>query len=72
MINAETRSAIKGYLEGFIQGLIEQHRPETRRAKVKEDHATYSSSTGVLKPFHEAIIPPEILRISAFERSFRR
>jgi hypothetical protein len=70
MINEETRAAIKGYLEGFIQGLIEQHRPEVRRAMVREDRAAYSSSKGVLKPFHEAIIPPEILRISAFERSF--
>lgn len=70
MINEETRSAIKGYLEGFIQGLLEQHRPDIRRAMVREDRATYCSSTGTLKPFHEAIIPPEILRISAFERSF--
>ena len=70
MINEETRAAIKGYLEGFIQGLIEQHRPEVRRAIVREDRESYSSSRGVLKPFHEAIIPPEILRISSFERSF--
>ena len=70
MINEETRTAIKGYLEGFIQGLLEQHRPEVRRAMAREDRASYSSPRGMLKPFHEAIVPPEILRISSFERSF--
>ena len=70
MINKETRIAIKGYLEGFIQGLLEQHRPKARRAMIREAHASYVSSKGVLKPFHEAIIPPEILRVSSFERSF--
>jgi len=70
MINEATRAAIKGYLEGFIEGLIEQHRPEIRRTMMREARATYSSRRGILKPFHEAIIPPEILRISAFERSF--
>jgi len=70
MINEETRSAIKGFLEGFIQGLIEQHRPGVRHTMVREAHAVYRSPKGILKPFHEAIIPPEILRISSFERSF--
>jgi len=51
-------------------GLMEQHRPEIRRAMAREARVSYSSSRGILKPFHEAIIPPEILRISAFERSF--
>jgi len=70
MIEGRTRAAIKGYLEGFIQGLVEQHHPETRRGIMKEAQATYTSSEGILKPFHEAIVPPEVLRISAFERSF--
>jgi hypothetical protein len=70
VIAVQTRIAIKGYLEGFIQGLVDQHLPETRRAMIKEAQAAYSSSKGILKPFHEAIIPPEILRISSFERSF--
>lgn len=70
MISQETRTAIKGYLEGFIQGLIEQHRPEVRRAMARGERATYKSPRGTLKPFHEAIIPPEVLRISTFERSF--
>jgi hypothetical protein len=70
MINEKTRAVIKGYLDGFIQGLIEQHRPEVRRTMMREARATYSSRRGMLKPFHEAIIPPEILRVSTFERSF--
>ncbi len=70
MINEETKAAIKGYLEGFIQGLLEQHRPEVRRAMAREDRASYSCPRGMLKPFHEAIVPTEILRISSFERSF--
>ncbi len=70
MISDETGNAIKGYLEGFIQGLIEEHRPETRRAIAREERAANTSSRGMLKPFHEAMVPPELLRISAFERSF--
>jgi len=48
MINEETRAAIKGYLEGFIQGLIEQHRSGMRRAMVREARAVNSSSRGIL------------------------
>ncbi len=70
MISSQTRSAIKGYLEGFIDGLIEQHRSGARTKALLEYHNTNRSSEGSLKPFHEAIIPQEILRISAFERSF--
>ena len=70
MINAETRGTIKGYLEGFVQGLIDQHHPEIRRTMIREARSGYVSSKGILKPFHDAMIPPEILRISAFERSF--
>jgi len=70
VINDQTKVAIKGYLEGFIQGLIEQHSPDVRGAMIREANAIYFSSEGIFKPFHEAIIPSEILRISTFERSF--
>jgi len=70
MIAGETRNSIKGFLEGFVQGLIDQHRPEVRGTMVRETPAGFTSPKGTLKPFHEAIIPPEVLRISAFERSF--
>lgn len=70
MIQSKTRAEIKGYLEGFVRGLVEQHRPQTRGAMTREDRANYSSKEGVLKPFHEAIIPAEVIRLSEFERSF--
>lgn len=70
MICEKTRSAIIGYLEGFIQSLIEEHRPEIRDKIAREERTVYRSLGGTFKPFHEAIIPPEVLRISSFERTF--
>ncbi len=70
MINHKTRMEIKGYLQGFVRGLIEKHRPENRATRVAERQATMASKDGGLKPFHEAIIPTEVIRISEFERSF--
>jgi hypothetical protein len=61
VISPETRKAIKGYLEGFIQGLIEEHKSDIRIRKVREERAGYTSSQGIFKPFHEAIISPEVL-----------
>ena len=71
MINSQVRTTIKGYLEGFIDGLIEQHKPREKPARLlKDDVEEIDSSDGGYKPFHEAIIPEQILRISSFERSF--
>ena len=70
MIEKSTRIEIKGYLQGFVRALIEGHRPESRAARVEERRATLTSKEGDLKPFHEAIIPAEVIRISEFERSF--
>ena len=70
MIAKNTRAEIKGYLQGFVHGLIEEHRPEKRVGRVAERRVSFSSKEGDLKPFHEAIIPPEVIRISEFERSF--
>jgi len=69
-ISIETRGQIKGYLEGFLRGLIEQHRAVTRRERLARAHQSRHSPKGELKPFHEAILPFEWLRASAFERSF--
>ena len=61
---------IKGYLEGFIQGLIDEFEPPSN-INPKELRPTKSESKkGDIKPFHEAIIPDGILRINEFERSF--
>ena len=70
MIDKKTRIEIKGYLQGFVRALIEGHRPENRAARIAERRATFVSKEGDLKPFHEAIIPAEVIRISEFERSF--
>lgn len=67
------RISIRGYLEGFIDGLIQQHKPQEKPPRLLQDdngHHELDSSDGTYKPFHEAIIPEQILRVSAFERSF--
>lgn len=69
MITKETRQTIKGYLEGFIQGMIDEAKengfdPKQLRPLRNE------SKAGDLKPFHESLLPDGILRISEFERSF--
>lgn len=39
MINEETRSAIKAFLGGFIQGLVEHHYFEPRQTMMREARA---------------------------------
>lgn len=69
MIKPEAREQIKGFLEGFIQGMIREHKKsalkpfELRPVKNK-------SIKGDIKPFHQALLPEGILRITEFERSF--
>ena len=64
-INITTRAAIKGYLEGFIDGLVDEYKG---RKILKPDNAaeylSRSSSNGALKPFQAALIPPELIRIN--------
>lgn len=69
MITKEIRNTIKGYLEGFIQGMVDEAKqngfdPKQLRPLRKE------SKAGDLKPFHESLLPDGILRVSEFERSF--
>lgn len=71
MIKPQVKAEIKGYLEGFINGLVQQHKPENRPPRlIKDDFEEEPPTDGGYKPFHEAIIPDQILRVSAFERSF--
>jgi len=67
MITEQTRTRIKGFLEGFIQGLVLEHkqRPLEPPAEIAQRRAR----EGKIKPFHEALLPHELLRITAFERS---
>ncbi len=69
MIDEETRVKIKGYLEGFIQGMVEQFRKSDTHPKDLRPPRT-ESKKGDIKPFHEAILPEGILRVTEFERSF--
>lgn len=70
-ISLKTRERIKGYLEGFIQGLIDAYKIRLIEQTVTiEDYLSRKSTKGELKPFHAAMIPPEILNINLFERGF--
>jgi hypothetical protein len=68
MIRPETRQLIKGHLEGFIQGLIEQTKP-CANPKLPRPTLEFSKK-GDVKPFHEAILPAGIIAVTEFERSF--
>lgn len=69
IIRQDTRHKIKGYLEGFVQGLIDEHKqqPTTQMTFATPRRV---SKQGNFKPFHEALLPEGILRINRFERSF--
>lgn len=68
-MDSATRKSIKGYLEGFIQGMIDEHKETGFDPKSLRPTRSFSSK-GEIKPFHEALLPDGILRITEFERSF--
>ncbi len=68
MITPQTRTQIKGYLEGFIQGMIDQYRESPLKPNELRPLRKYSKE-GNIRPFHEALLPEGILRINEFERS---
>jgi hypothetical protein len=69
MIKAETRIKIKGFLEGFLEAQLQQHKKQLTK-EPEEVIKAADAKKGKLKPFHLAILPPEAVRIFAFERSF--
>jgi hypothetical protein len=69
MIRAETRIKIKGFLEGFLEAQLQQHKKQLTK-EPEEVIRLADAKKGKLKPFHLAILPPEAIRIFAFERSF--
>jgi hypothetical protein len=70
-INEITREKIKGYLEGFIEGVIRDNKARTHQDfESPPKYLSRTSSKGKLKPFHAAIIPQDVMVLSAFERSF--
>lgn len=65
-----TRAKIKAYLEVFIERTVELHRGREIDAFTSStDYLNLTSAKGRLKPFHAALLPKSISRISAFERS---
>lgn len=70
-ISKATRQQIKGYLEGFIEGMLQEYRQWQRRAHLSpRNYLKQKVSDATLKPFHDAILPEELRKASAFERSF--
>lgn len=69
-IRAETRLQIKGYLEGFIQGIILEHKKSSSLKPTDLRPTKTQSAEGDIKPFHEALLPHGILLVNEFERSF--
>jgi hypothetical protein len=70
VITPETRQAIKGYLEGFIQGMILEHKKSSDLKPTDLRPPKPKSPEGESKPFHEALLPHGILLMNEFERSF--
>ena len=68
-IGSKTRLEIKGYLEGFIQGLVDEFKGrEIVKPNSAVEYLSRFSPKGELKPFQAALIPPELIRINQFER----
>jgi len=68
-ISLNTHVVIKGYLEGFIQGLIDEYKGrKILKPTSAVEYLSRYSSNGELKPFQAALIPPELIRINQFER----
>jgi hypothetical protein len=68
-ITPQTRQLIKDYLEGFLLQTVQRSR--ARKALNFTNSSEYLSQTSTsaqLKPFHAAILPTEILKVSQFER----
>ncbi|MEO0179720.1 MAG: TdeIII family type II restriction endonuclease [candidate division WOR-3 bacterium] len=64
-----TRKNIIGYLEGFLQGLVNKYDPDVvKNAVIKQ--VWLDPKKGKYKPFHTALLPPHFLRLHSFFRSF--
>lgn len=64
-----TRSRITASLEVFIENYVEKHRHKSvEKMQSPQHYLSLSDKGGGLKPFSAAILPSEVLRISAFQR----
>lgn len=67
-ISPNTHAKIKGYLEGFIKGIVDVYKGrEITKPSSAAEYLSRTSPNGELKPFQAAIIPPELIRINQFE-----
>ncbi len=68
-ISPNTHAQIKGYLEGFIKGIVDVYKGrEITKPSSAAEYLSRTSPNGELKPFQAALIPPELIRINQFER----
>jgi len=68
-MNISVKKSIESYLEGFLQGLINKYDPKVLKDEILKK-ASFDATKGEYKPFHEALIPSEFLRVQKFFRSF--
>ncbi|MCX6697253.1 MAG: hypothetical protein NTV84_06805, partial [Methanoregula sp.] len=58
-INATTHAQIKGYLEAFIETVVNKYQDnKVAEFDVTSEYLKQPSMKGQRKPFHAAIIPP--------------
>lgn len=70
MIKPEIRSQIKGFLEGWVDVLVEEIKSKSSTLKATDFRPPRNiSKDGNIKPFQEALLPEGILRINEFERT---
>lgn len=70
-IRKTTRDQIKAFLEVFVEHLVSRYRGQAVPSpEAPTAYLSKTSAKGRLKPFHAAIIPPELMRVSTFERGF--
>lgn len=70
-ISRKTRAEIKAYLESFVEHVVSRYRERpVPSLDAPTAYLAKASAKGQLKPFHAAIMPPELMRVSAFERGF--
>lgn len=64
-IREETYQAIKRFLNGFLDELVEEYKNrQLQEFETAKEYLKRSSSQGRLKPFQSAIIPSEFLLIN--------
>jgi len=70
-ISPTARETIKAHLEVFVENLVAEYKARAIPTLDNVDaYLAQKSAEGQMKPFHAAIVPPQLLRITEFERGF--